>query len=182
MSETRKNSMAAVLSIVLRVIFWIAVIVGALSLALLSLGLIGSLNGGEIAIPGAKAVAGNVPVGQFVASIIYALLSFTTIAYVCYHLRDILETLAKGDPFVPENGPRLLRIALAMGAMEILRILALALVGASLDMGTKIGSDAEYVVSIMPNLALWGAILVLLILAQVFKEGTRLREEEKMTI
>lgn len=182
MSDPRKNSMAAILSIVLRVVFWIAVIVGVLSFVLLSLGLIGSLNGGEIAIPGATAIAGDVPAGQFVASIIYGILSFTTIAYVCHHLREILETLAEGDPFVPENAPRLLRIALAMGAMEILRIVALSLVGATMDMGNKIGSDDAYVVSVMPNLALWGAIIVLFILAQVFREGTRLREEEKMTI
>ena len=39
-----------------------------------------------------------------------------------------------------------------------------------------------YVASININLAVWGAVIVLLILAQVFKEGTRLREEEKMTI
>ncbi len=182
MSGTRKNSIAAVLSIVLRVIFWVAVIVGGFSLILLSLGLIGSLNGGEVAIPGAKAIAGNVPVGQFVAAIIYAILSFSTIAYVCFHLRKILVTLADGDPFVPENAPRLLRIALAMGAMEILRIVALSIVGSTMDMGTKVGSDAEYVMSVMPNLALWGAVIVLLILAQVFKEGTRLREEAKMTI
>ena len=39
-----------------------------------------------------------------------------------------------------------------------------------------------YVAQININLAVWGALVVLLILAQVFKEGTRLREEEKMTI
>ncbi len=182
MSGTRKNSMAAVLSTVVTVIFWLSVIVGGLLLILLSLGLAGSLNGGEISLPGAKVMAEGVPVGQLVGSIISAILSFSAIAYVCHHLRLILETLADGDPFVPENAPRLTRIALAMGVLEVFRLIALLVIDATMDMGRQIGSDQAYEVSIMPNIALWGAVIVLLILAQVFKEGTRLREEEKMTI
>jgi hypothetical protein len=32
------------------------------------------------------------------------------------------------------------------------------------------------------NFVVWAAVAALLILSQVFREGTRLREEEKMTI
>lgn len=182
MTSPQTNSMAAVLSFLLRVVFWIAVIAGTVLMVFLSLGLIGSLNEGEVSLPGAKFAANGVPVGQLVAALVGAILSFSGVVYVCYQLRDILATLADGDPFVPENAPRLMHIALAMGALEVARIVALFIVNSTLDMGEKIGGEGEYAASLMPNWALWGAVVVLLILAQVFKEGSRLREEKKMTI
>jgi hypothetical protein len=98
------------------------------------------------------------------------------IAYVCSQLRRILSTLAEGDPFVPENGPRLTRIAMAIAAIEIIRTLATLIIDATVDLGD------HYVASISFNLTVWGAVVVLFVLAQVFREGARLREEQKMTI
>ena len=91
-------------------------------------------------------------------------------------LRRILSALADGDPFVPENGPRLSKIAFAIGAIELARYLTVILLNAFVDLG----SDQPLRLSI--NLAAWAAVIALLVLAQVFREGSRLREEEKMTI
>ncbi len=176
MSEPRKNSMAAFLSTVVTVIFWLAIVLGGFLFLILSIGLIGSLNGGEIALPLVEARADGVPAGRLVAELVGLLVFAPGIAYICAQLRRILSTLAEGDPFLPENAPRLTRIAIAIAAIEIIRMCSVLVLAATVDLGEG------YVANININLAVWGAVIVLLILAQVFKEGTRLREEEKMTI
>ncbi|MEM7638513.1 MAG: DUF2975 domain-containing protein [Pseudomonadota bacterium] len=176
MSETRKNSMAAVLSTVVTVIFWLAIVLGVFLFIILGIGLLGSLNGGEIDLPLVEARADGVPTGRIVAALIGLVVFAPGIAYVCAQLRRILSTLAEGDPFLPENAPRLTRIAVAIGLIEAIRMATVLILAATVDLGEG------YVASININLAVWGAVIVLLILAQVFKEGTRLREEEKMTI
>lgn len=173
MAGTRKNSMAAVLSFLLRVVFWLTIAVGLILFVLLTLGIIGSLNGGDLSLPGAQLMAQDVPIGQLVGALIGALIFFTGFAYVIDQLRNILETLADGDPFVPENAPRLNRIAIAIAMIEIVRNFATFLTSALLSLGG---------VTVRIDFAVWGAVIVLLTLAQVFKEGTRLREEQKMTI
>ncbi len=176
MSEPRKNSMEAFLSTVVTVIFWLAIVLGAFLFLILSIGLVGSLNGGELSLPLVEARADGVPAGRLVAALVGLMVFAPGIAYICAQLRRILSTLAEGDPFVPNNAPRLTRIAIAIGLIEIIRMCSVVVLAATVDLGEG------YVANININLAVWGAIIVLLILAQVFKEGTRLREEEKMTI
>lgn len=176
MSEPRKNSMAAFLSTVVTVIFWLAIVLGGFLFVILSIGLLGTLNGGEIALPLVEARADGVPAGRLVAALVGLVVFAPGIAYICAKLRQILSTLAAGDPFVPENAPRLTRIAVAIGLIEVIRMCSVLVLAATVDLGEG------YVANININLAVWGAVIVLLILAQVFKEGTRLREEEKMTI
>ena len=176
MSDTRKNSMAAVLSTVVTVIFWLAIVLGTFLFIILAIGLLGSLNGGEIDLPLVEARADGVPAGRLVAALVGLLVFAPGIAYICAQLRRILSTLAEGDPFVPENAPRLTRIAIAIGLIEVIRMGSVLVLASTVDLGEG------YVAQININLAVWGALVVLLILAQVFKEGTRLREEEKMTI
>ena len=176
MSEPRKNSMAAFLSTVVTVIFWLAIVLGGFLFIILSIGLLGSLNGGEIDLPLVEARADGVPAGRLVAALVGLVVFAPGVAYICSKLRQILSTLAAGDPFVPENAPRLTRIAIAIGLIEVIRMCSVVVLASTVDLGEG------YVANININLAVWGAVIVLLILAQVFKEGTRLREEQKMTI
>ena len=176
MANANTNSMAAVLSLIVRVIFWLSIIFGAFFFVIIGLGLLGSLNGGALNLPPVQALAQGVPPGRLVAVLVGIVVAATGIAYVCSQLRRILSTLAEGDPFVPENGPRLTRIAFAIALIEIARTAATIIISALVDVGEG------YSPTISINLALWGAVVVLFVLAQVFREGTRLREEEKMTI
>ena len=176
MSGIRKNSMAAVLSTAVTVIFWLAIVLGTILFVILGIGLLGSLNGGEIDLPLVEARAEGVPTGRIVAALVGLVVFAPGIAFVCAQLRKILSTLADGDPFVPENAPRLTQIAMAIGLIEVIRMCSVLILAATVDLGEG------YVANININLAVWGAVIVLLILAQVFKEGTRLREEQKMTI
>ncbi|WP_370235729.1 MULTISPECIES: DUF2975 domain-containing protein [Henriciella] len=168
--------MAAVLSMLMQVIIWIAVVAGIIAFLLIGAGLIGSLNGGAVKVPGMETYVEDVKPGQFVAGLAGLVVFAPGIIYVCMQLKAILSTLAEGDPFVPENGPRLTRIAVAIGAVELARYVTVILLNAFVDLG----SDQPVRLSI--NLAAWAAVVALFILAQVFREGSRLREEEKMTI
>lgn len=176
MANANTNSMAAVLSLLVRVIFWLAIIIGVGGALILGIGLIGSMNGGTVSLPGAQAVAEGVPMGRLIAALVGLVVFVTGIAYICSQLRRILVTLAEGDPFVPENPPRMTKIAIVIGAIEVVRNCAVLILSATMDLGEG------YRGGLGINLAAWGAVVVLLILAQVFKEGSRLREEEKMTI
>lgn len=176
MTFRQQNSMAAFLSSLMQVVIWIAVISGLIAFILIGAGLIGSLNGGTMRVPGMEAYVDGVKPGQFVAGLAGLAVFAPGIIYVCMQLRRILSTLATGDPFVPENGPRLTRIAIAIGLVELGRYLTVILLNAFVDLGT------DQPVRLSINLAAWAAVIALFILAQVFREGSRLREEEKMTI
>ncbi|GAB5459115.1 MAG: hypothetical protein Hens3KO_21450 [Henriciella sp.] len=176
MANANTNSIAALLSLIVRAIFWLAIIAGIASLLLVGTGLLGSLNGGGVSMPGVEANVENVAPGRLFVAMVGIVVFSVGIAFVCSQLSRILSTLADGDPFVPENGPRLTRIALAIAAIEVVRTVFTLIISATVDLGDN------YEASITINLAVWGAVIVLFVLAQVFREGTRLREEEKMTI
>lgn len=176
MTIRQQNSMAAFLSTLMQAVIWIAVVSGIIAFVLIGAGLVGSLNGGVMKVPGMEAYVDGVKPGQFVAGLAGLAVFAPGIIYVCMQLRRILSTLAQGDPFVPENGPRLTRIAIAIALVELGRYVTVILLNAFVDLG----SDQPVRLSI--NLAAWAAVVALFVLAQVFREGSRLREEEKMTI
>ncbi len=169
--------MAAALSMVMTAVLWVAVIVGLAALLVLGTGLWASLNGGEVELPFGGALAQGVSPSAFIAGLSALVVVAPSVVYICIQLKRILSTLAEGDPFVPENGPRLGRIAVAVAIMELARYATVVALNAFVDFGEGM---TEPRLSI--NLAAWASIAALLVLSQVFREGTRLREEEKMTI
>ena len=91
-------------------------------------------------------------------------------------LRRIFLTLIGGDPFHPENVPRLQVIAFTLGALEIGRYVFAPLI----RMATHGGSRFHVTGSV--SLTAWFAVLVIVVLAEVFREGARLRGEAELTI
>lgn len=89
-------------------------------------------------------------------------------------LRRIFATLTAGDPFHPDNVRRLRLIGTILAALELGRY-AIWAVAAWLLPGTE---RAE------PNIGLtaWFSVLVVFVLAEVFREGARLRREAELTI
>lgn len=97
---------------------------------------------------------------------------------VLNRLRRIFATLTNGDPFVPENADHLRMVAAAIAVFEGARYIA-ALVGVGLDASSdevNLSGGIEF------NLAVWFGVLSLIVLAEVFREGARLRQEQKLTI
>ncbi|MHA6722032.1 DUF2975 domain-containing protein [Sphingomonas sp. RS2018] len=88
-------------------------------------------------------------------------------------LRAMMRTVEYGTPFIPENVGRLRYVAKTMGALFVFQLVVGLIVGIS-DNRYVIGGDADFGL-------LLGA-LVVLVLAEVFREGVRLREENEGTI
>ena len=86
----------------------------------------------------------------------------------------IFQTLIAGDPFHPDNVRRLRVIAAALAALELGRYIAAAAAHAFLPGKLHIGGGI--------NLTTWFAVGVIVVLAEVFREGARLRGEAELTI
>lgn len=91
-------------------------------------------------------------------------------------LRRIFGSLTAGDPFHPENVRRLRVIAVTMALLEIGRMAVAGLVPLIFH------HHAEMRFSGGLNLSAWFSILVIVVLAEVFREGARLRREAELTI
>lgn len=169
------GSISSVLKVVLDVVYvalWAAVaVLLALLLAALLLAfnpaLLAHLAGGEAAAE--IQVRGPVLAGGLLA----AGLSTWAVLVIVARLRRIFMTLMAGDPFHPDNVRRLRVIGLMLAALELMRYLVWAL-GAALP-----GVD-----KVEPRLSLtaWFSVLVVFVLAEVFREGARLRREAELTI
>ena len=88
-------------------------------------------------------------------------------------LRRIFATLIVGDPFRPDIVGRLRMIALMLGILELGRY-ALWSISVWLP-------DVHHVRPTF-GLTAWFSVLVVLVLAEVFREGARLRREAELTI
>lgn len=175
--STRRYPIAAILnfavSIVL-VIAWAALVFG---LFMLGIGIVAEASGGELSLPFGKAYTENISLGGFIVAFTVLVAMLPGVIFICGQLKRILTTLTEGEPFVPENAGRLVRIAFTVAAMELVRY-AITFFAMFL-----LQDDADYAPpKLAINLAAWIAVAVLFVLSQVFSEGTRLREEEKMTI
>jgi hypothetical protein len=88
-------------------------------------------------------------------------------------LRRIFATLTAGDPFRPDNVGRLRVIALMLSILELGRYAF-----------WSISAWLPAVHHVRPSFGLtaWFSVLVVLVLAEVFREGARLRREAELTI
>ncbi len=89
-------------------------------------------------------------------------------------LRRVFATLTQGDPFQPQNVGRLRVIGLALVALEV--------VGYGLKMALAFALPGRAAAGFSLNLTAWFAILVVFVLAEVFREGARLRHDAALTI
>jgi hypothetical protein len=89
-------------------------------------------------------------------------------------LRRVTRTLTIGDPFQPENVGRLRFIGLGLIGLEAAGMPLRA------ALNWLLPQQASPVLSL--NLTAWFAVLVVFVLAEVFREGARLRREAELTI
>jgi hypothetical protein len=122
-----------------------------------------SAEAGEMARRGPVWAAGLAAAGVYMAGVLV----------IVGTLRRIFATLTAGDPFHPDNVGRLRLIGLILAGLEIGRY-AFWMVGAWLP-GVR---------AVEPNFSLtaWFSVLVVFVLAEVFREGARLRREAELTI
>ncbi|NGM51770.1 DUF2975 domain-containing protein [Caulobacter sp. 602-2] len=89
-------------------------------------------------------------------------------------LRKIFATMIVGDPFHPDNVRRLRVVGAILAGLEIGRYAFAAL--------TQVLMRDEQVVDGSFTLNAWFSVLVVFVLAEVFREGARLRREAELTI
>ncbi|MBL8544511.1 MAG: DUF2975 domain-containing protein [Hyphomonadaceae bacterium] len=98
---------------------------------------------------------------------------------IVWRLRKLFDSFTSGEPFRRENAQHLRAIWMTMLAIEVARYLLLALTAALLA-AFEPDIDANFTFNL--DLSTWGSILILIVLAEVFREGARLREEQELTI
>jgi hypothetical protein len=100
---------------------------------------------------------------------------------IVWRLRRLFDSFSSGEPFRKENAHHLRAIWIIMLGVEIARYALMGLTGVLLAThGGPLADNAEFEVRL--DLSTWGAIIILIVLAEVFREGARLKEEQELTI
>ncbi len=105
----------------------------------------------------------------------------TLVAWMLDELRKVLRTVRRGDPFAPENARRIGLIGVAVIVFEVGRAMAMVYwSNVASDILAAAGSPLRATSHIGAPGALYGFLFIAL--AAVFREGTRLRQEQSLTI
>ncbi len=110
------------------------------------------------------------------ATLLGADLYFAGAIVIVGRLRRIFRTLIAGDPFHHDNVRRLRVIGGALAALEMGRYAVAALTH------LVIHGQSPFKVNGSISLTTWFAVLAIVVLAEVFREGARLRDEAELTI
>jgi hypothetical protein len=160
---------------VLRLLVKLNLILGVLILALFistlfarsyvmyALGLIPSDDSGRLIF----GMRGIMVIGILAAPVLHVI--FT-------RLLAIVETVNAGDPFVIMNAARLQTIAWAIVGLELMHVAVVMLANGVVVEGQKVDIGGKF--SITP----WLTILLLFVLARVFDQGARMRDELAGTV
>jgi hypothetical protein len=119
-------------------------------------------------------IVGHAPVLPAAAVLAGVELSMVGLIVIVQRLRRIFGALIAGDPFHPDNVRRLQVIALVLALIEVNGYLF-----GAFD-HFAFGARTRQAFSL--NLTSWFAVLVIVVLAEVFREGARLRRDAELTI
>jgi len=96
--------------------------------------------------------------------------------FVLTRLLTIVETVSVGNPFVVANAARLQGIAWAVLGLELMHY-AVGILAASVSTATRpLNLRWEF------SLTRWLVVLMLFVLARVFEQGARMRDELEGTV
>jgi hypothetical protein len=100
---------------------------------------------------------------------------------VVRRLKALFASFSSGDPFNRENAAHLRAIWITLAGIELGRYAVAAAAGLLLMMFGQ-PSGAELKIGVKFDPMPWFTIAVLFVLAEVFREGARLKEEQELTI
>lgn len=96
-------------------------------------------------------------------------------------LRRLFASFTSGEPFRRENAAHLRVIWIAMLTIEIARFALMGVLAAVFAaVGAPNNVDPDFNISI--DFSTWVSIAILIVLAEVFREGARMKEEQELTI
>lgn len=198
MKALGKGSIASIVKIGLDIVWillWIAAIaIGATALVSVGLAVFRDavFAGGAIEIGGEVQIdAGGIKISGIganamgwplvAAGFLAAAVAVGAGLIIVDRLRRLFAKFTSDAPFDRENAGHLRVIWITMLAAELSRYAITGLVvGLVVAFGRPDGVSLNVEPSI--NLSTWGAILILVVLAEVFAEGARMREEQDLTI
>jgi hypothetical protein len=123
------------------------------------------------------AVAGHESVVAGMRAIMVIGIAGTPITWAVFsRLLRIVESVRTGEPFTVDNAGRLRTVAWALFGLELLHICVVAIASAVSTKEVPLHISGDF------DLTGWLAILLLFVLAQVFLEGTRIREDLEGTV
>jgi hypothetical protein len=126
---------------------------------------------------GVGRVAGHEGIVAGMRAIMVIGIAGVPIAHLVFRqLLRIVESVRLRAPFCVENAGRLRTIAWALLALELLHVGVVAIASAVSTPEVPLRITSNF------NLTGWLAIILLFVLAQVFREGTRMREDLEGTI
>lgn len=176
------GSVSSFLKTVLDVVYWFIIVMsGLLALAvvvgLLAISFVPQIPaeiGQRIHIDGDGVITPGRILALGVTFSVYGALYLGALIAILSRLRRVFATLTAGDPFQPDNIPRLRLIGFVLAGMELARYaLNTMLLAIAPDMSWEINGF---------NITVWFSVLVVFVLAEVFREGARLRREAELTI
>jgi hypothetical protein len=161
--------------VTLRILIVLNWILGALIFALLAISFqakewtwralgLGTVAGHEGIVAGMRAIMVIGIVGIPIAHVVFS------------RLLTIVESVRTGEAFTVDNAGRLRTIAWALLGLELLHVCVLAIAAAVSTKEVPLRMSGNFHVSG------WLAILLLFVLAQVFLEGTHMREDLEGTV
>lgn len=123
------------------------------------------------------AVAGHESVVAGMRAIMVIGIASTPITWAVFsRLLRIVESVRTGEPFTVDNAGRLRTVAWALFGLELLHVCVVAIASAVSTKEVPLHISGDF------DLTGWLAILLLFVLAQVFLEGTRIREDLEGTV
>lgn len=165
----------AVSSTVLRVLTKLNLILGALILALLIASLIDEpLVFRALGVP-PDLSSPMLYLGMRLIMVI-GICAVPVVHFILTRLLMIVETVGVGDPFVSANAARLQSIAWALLALELTHYAVGAIAAGVSSAGVPLRISWGF------SLTRWLAVLLLFVLARVFEQGARMREELEGTV
>jgi hypothetical protein len=203
MKALGKGSIASIIRIGLMVAWWIlwfcafCVAIGTICygvvLALISSGAIdpsllqggaGDINvgqsGGDFHVTYDQPGGGTWPV--VVPTLLIAAVAVVGSLIIVWRLRKLFDSFSSGEPFRRENATHLRVIWITMIVIELARYaLTASTAGLVIAFGESQGVGIRDV-ELSVDFSTWGSILILIVLAEVFREGARLKEEQELTI
>ena len=169
--ESRGQSLAAVASGILLVLM---IIVSIGIVGVLGFGVALVVSDGLIAKLSESMSPTQVPTKSEVLLVLGALVLLLSLLTAMLHrLRRVVLTVRHGDPFHERNPGDLRIIALLLALGEILTMVVFFILP-EVFRGDRPKFDLD--------LTSWFAVLIVLVLAEVFREGARLRAEAELTV
>jgi hypothetical protein len=117
----------------------------------------------------------------FVANVILLIFLFALVLWVISQLRAVFRTLRDGHPFVPANAMRIRWIACGVIVGELAR--SVIVFFENYYAMTRFSADGLRF-EVRPDVNVFAIIcgLIILVIAEVFRAGTRLDEEQSLTV